>query len=78
MYFLDFITDSNFYFAAENVAKQWQVSRDDQDQFAVVSQNKAEKAQKEGYFKEEIVTVPVKTRKGKLIWHSKYDNQYLL
>ncbi|XP_020622030.1 uncharacterized protein LOC110059646 [Orbicella faveolata] len=48
---------------AENVAKQWQVSRDDQDQFAVVSQNKVEKAQKEGYFKEEIVTVPVKTRK---------------
>ena len=63
---LYFITKhSNFSFAAENVAKQWQVSRDDQDQFAVVSQNKAEKAQKEGYFKEEIITVPVKTRKGK-------------
>lgn len=60
------IKHSNFLLAAENVAKQWQVSRDDQDQFAVVSQNKAEKAQKEGYFKEEIITVPVKTRKGKL------------
>lgn len=42
------------------------MSRDDQDWFAVVSQNKVEKAQKEGYFKEEIITVPVKTRKGKL------------
>ena len=58
---------SSFYFIAENVAKQWQVSRDDQDQFAVVSQNKVEEAQKKGYFKEEIVTVPVKTRKGNLI-----------
>ena len=43
------------------------MSRDHQDQFAVVSQNKVEKAQKEGYFKEEIITVPVKTRKGNLI-----------
>ena len=43
------------------------MSRDDQDQFAVVSQNKVEKAQKEGYFKEEIITVPVKTRKGNKI-----------
>ncbi|KAJ7315084.1 Acetyl-CoA acetyltransferase, cytosolic [Desmophyllum pertusum] len=49
---------------AENVAKQWQVSRDDQDRFAVVSQNRVENSQKEDYFKEEIITVPVKTRKG--------------
>lgn len=42
------------------------MSRDDQDQFALVSQNKVEEAQKEGYFKDEIITVPVKTRKGNL------------
>jgi acetyl-CoA C-acetyltransferase len=49
---------------AENVAKQWQLSRDDQDAFAVSSQNKAEAAQKEGRFKDEIVPFIVKTRKG--------------
>ncbi|PFX33747.1 acetyl-CoA acetyltransferase, cytosolic-like [Stylophora pistillata] len=49
---------------AENVAKQWQVTRNEQDQFAVVSQNQAENAQKEGHFKEEIIPVTVKTRKG--------------
>lgn len=49
---------------AENVAKQWQVTRNEQDQFAVVSQNRAESAQNEGHFKEEIINVTVKTRKG--------------
>ena len=49
---------------AENVAKQWQLSRDDQDAFAVSSQNKAEAAQKEGRFKDEIVPFVVKGRKG--------------
>ena len=49
---------------AENVAKQWQLSRDEQDAFAVASQNKAEAAQKEGRFKDEIVPFIVKTRKG--------------
>ncbi|GMB83190.1 acetyl-CoA C-acetyltransferase [Shinella zoogloeoides] len=49
---------------AENVAKQWQLSRDEQDTFAVASQNKAEAAQKEGRFKDEIVPFIVKTRKG--------------
>jgi acetyl-CoA C-acetyltransferase len=49
---------------AENVARQWQLSRDEQDQFAVASQNKAEAAQKEGRFKDEIVPVTVKGRKG--------------
>ncbi|MGD9478877.1 acetyl-CoA C-acetyltransferase [Shinella sp. G-2] len=49
---------------AENVAKQWQLSRDEQDAFAVASQNKAEAAQKEGRFKDEIVPFIVKGRKG--------------
>ena len=49
---------------AENVARQWQLSRDDQDQFAVASQNKAEAAQKAGRFKDEIVPFIVKGRKG--------------
>ena len=49
---------------AENVAKQWQLSREEQDVFAVGSQNKAEAAQKEGRFKDEIVAFIVKGRKG--------------
>ena len=49
---------------AENVAKQWQLSRDEQDAFAVSSQNKAEAAQKDGRFKDEIVPFIVKGRKG--------------
>ena len=49
---------------AENVANQWQVTREEQDRFAVASQNKAEAAKKAGRFKDEIVAVTVKTRKG--------------
>ncbi len=49
---------------AENVANQWQISRDMQDQFALSSQNKAEAAQKAGKFKDEIAAFTVKTRKG--------------
>src|ERR1041385_4421779 len=49
---------------AENVAKQWQITRAQQDEFAVKSQNKAEAAQKAGKFKDEIAPVTVKTRKG--------------
>ena len=52
---------------AENVAKQWQITRDQQDQFAVASQNKAEAAQKAGRFKDEIVPVTVKSRKGDIV-----------
>lgn len=52
---------------AENVAKKWQLSREEQDGFAVASQNKAEAAQKEGRFKDEIVAFTVKTRKGDVI-----------
>jgi acetyl-CoA C-acetyltransferase len=52
---------------AENVAEQWQISRAQQDEFAVASQNKAEAAQKAGYFDAEIAAFTVKTRKGETI-----------
>jgi acetyl-CoA C-acetyltransferase len=52
---------------AENVAKQWQITRAQQDEFAVASQNKAEVAQKAGRFKDEIVPVTIKTRKGDVV-----------
>ena len=52
---------------AENVAREFQITRDDQDQFAVKSQNKAEAAQKAGRFSDEIVPFTVKTRKGDVV-----------
>src|SRR2546428_5329323 len=52
---------------AENVARQWQITRAQEDEFAVASQNKAEAAQKAGRFKDEIVPVTVKTRKGDVV-----------
>ncbi|WP_372886373.1 acetyl-CoA C-acetyltransferase [Shimia sp.] len=52
---------------AENVANQWQISRDQQDAFAVASQNKAEAAQKAGKFADEITPFTVKTRKGDIV-----------
>jgi len=52
---------------AENVAAQWQITREQQDNFAVASQNKAEAAQKSGKFKDEIAAVTIKTRKGETV-----------
>jgi acetyl-CoA C-acetyltransferase len=52
---------------AENVAKQWQITRAQQDEFAAASQNKAEAAMKSGRFKDEIVPVTIKTRKGDIV-----------
>ena len=52
---------------AENIAAKWQLSREDQDRFAVASQNKAEAAQKAGRFKDEILPFTVKTRKGDVV-----------
>ncbi|CCB67289.1 MULTISPECIES: acetyl-CoA C-acetyltransferase [unclassified Hyphomicrobium] len=49
---------------AENVARQWQITREEQDKFAVASQNKAEAARKAGKFKDEIIPVTIKGRKG--------------
>lgn len=59
---------------AENVARQWQLTRDEQDAFAVASQNKAEAAQKAGKFKDEIVPFTVKTRKGETVVE---DDEYI-
>src|SRR3979411_486606 len=58
---------------AENVAKQYQITRQQQDEFAVASQNKAEAAQKAGKFKDEIVPVTIKSRKGDIIVN---DDEY--
>ena len=49
---------------AENVARQWQITREEQDKFAVASQNKAEAAKKAGKFKDEIAPVVIKGKKG--------------
>jgi len=49
---------------AENVARKYEISRAEQDTFAVASQNKAEAAQKAGKFRDEIVSVPIPQRKG--------------
>ncbi len=59
---------------AENVAKQWQITRQQQDEFAVASQNKAEAAQKAGRFKDEIAPVTISTRKGDVIVE---DDEYI-
>ncbi len=52
---------------AENVARQWQITRDEQDEFAVRSQNKAEDAQKAGRFRDEIAPFTVSSRKGDVV-----------
>ncbi len=52
---------------AENVAQKWQLTRDEQDAFAAASQQKAEAAQKAGRFKDEIVPVTIKGRKGDVV-----------
>lgn len=58
---------------AENVAEKWQISREMQDEFAVASQNKAEIAQKNGKFADEIVPFVIKTRKGEItVDHDEY------
>ncbi|XP_070589897.1 acetyl-CoA acetyltransferase, cytosolic-like [Erythrolamprus reginae] len=65
---VDGLTDAFYGYhmgiTAENVAKQWKVTRNEQDQQAVMSQNKAENAQKGGYFDKEIVPVVVPSRRG--------------
>ena len=59
---------------AENVATKWQISRDEQDAFALASQNKAEAAQKAGRFKDEIVPVTISTKKGDVVVS---DDEYI-
>ncbi len=67
----DALTDAFYGYhmgnTAENIARQWQLSRDEQDAFAVASQNKAEAAQKNGRFSDEIAPHTVKTRKGEIV-----------
>jgi acetyl-CoA C-acetyltransferase len=58
---------------AENVAKEYAVTREEQDEFAVKSQNKAEAAQKAGRFKDEIVTMEIPSRKGPVLFA---DDEY--
>ncbi|WP_182086934.1 acetyl-CoA C-acetyltransferase [Aureimonas sp. ME7] len=59
---------------AENVARQWQITRDEQDAFAVRSQNKAEDAQKAGRFRDEIAPFTVSSRKGDVVVS---DDEYI-
>jgi acetyl-CoA C-acetyltransferase len=59
---------------AENVARQWQITREEQDKFATASQNKAEAARKAGKFKDEIAPVTIKTRKGETVVS---DDEYI-
>ena len=57
------INDYHMGITAENVAEEWDISREEQDKFAATSQQRAEKAQKEGKFQDEIVPVEVPQRK---------------
>jgi acetyl-CoA C-acetyltransferase len=59
---------------AENIAARWQITREDQDKFAVTSQNRAEAAQKAGKFKDEIAPVTIKGRKGDTVVS---DDEYI-
>lgn len=63
----DAFNDYHMGITAENIAEQWHLTREAQDEFAVKSQNKAEKAQIEGRFKDEIVPVVIQTRKGDIV-----------
>ena len=52
---------------AENIARKWQLTREEQDAFAAASQQKAEAAQKDGKFTDELVPVTIKTRRGETV-----------
>ena len=60
---------------AENVAEQWKLTREELDAFALESQTKAEKAITEGRFKDEIVPVTIKTRKGDIVFDTDEGNR---
>ncbi|WP_132995684.1 acetyl-CoA C-acetyltransferase [Sporanaerobacter acetigenes] len=60
----DIFNDYHMGITAENVAEKWNISREEQDSFALQSQNRAEKAIKEGRFKDEIIPVEIPQRKG--------------
>ncbi len=64
----DAFNDFHMGQTAENLAQKYQISREEQDSFAVASQNKAEAARRDGKFKDEIVPVTIKTRKGEIVF----------
>lgn len=64
----DAFNDYHMGITAENVAEKWNVTREEQDAFSLLSQEKAEKAIKSGEFKDEIVPVVIKTRKGEIVF----------
>ena len=64
---MDAFKDYHMGTTAENVAQKWQITREEQDKFAVASQNKAEAAVKAGRFKDEITPVTIKSRKGDVV-----------
>ena len=69
----DAFNDFHMGQTAENLAEKYQISREEQDAFAVASQNKAEAAKKAGKFKDEITPVVIKTRKGEVVFdHDEY------
>ena len=63
----DAFTAKHMGLTAENLAEQYQITRDEQDSFAVASQNKAEAARASGRFTDEIATVTIKGRKGDIV-----------
>ncbi|MCX8505037.1 MAG: acetyl-CoA C-acetyltransferase [Alphaproteobacteria bacterium] len=63
----DAFQDIHMGITAENIAKKWQITREQQDEFALASQNKAEAAQKAGKFKDEITPVTIASRKGDVV-----------
>ena len=65
---LDAFHNYHMGITAENVAKQHNITRQQQDEFAAASQNKTEAAQKAGFFTNEIIPVTIQSRKGELIW----------
>jgi acetyl-CoA C-acetyltransferase len=66
----DAFNDYHMGQTAENLAEKYQITREEQDAFAVASQNKAEAAKKAGRFKDEIAPVTIKTRKGDVVFDS--------
>ncbi len=70
----DAFYDYHMGITAENIVEEWKLSREEQDLFALSSQNKAEAAKKAGRFKDEIVPVEVKTRKGTVVFQ---EDEYI-
>jgi len=64
----DVFNDYHMGITAENICEQWKLTREELDTFAASSQNKAEQAQKEGKFKDEIVPVPIKIKREQVLF----------